>query len=65
MENGLKEIAIDAVSDQNPKVRTEAIFAIVTGYNRQESIDILRPLLQDEDQAVITAANFALSRLIG
>ncbi len=61
--NGLKEIAINAVSDKNSKVRTEAIFAIASGYNRRESIEILRPLLKDEDQTVITAANFALSQL--
>ncbi len=65
MENGLKELAIEAVSDKNPKVRTEAIFAIAATYNRLESIEILRPLMQDDDQAVISAANFAISRLMG
>lgn len=64
-ENGLEDVVIEAISDKNAKVRTEAIFAIASGRNRQESIDILRPLMQDEDQSVITAANFAISRLEG
>jgi hypothetical protein len=64
-ENGLEDVAVEAMSDKNAKVRTEAIFAIASGRNRRESIERLRPLMQDEDQSVLNAANFAISSLEG
>jgi len=64
-ENGLMDIATDAISDENPTVRTEAILAIAAGHNRKESIEVLRAMMQDEDQSVINAADFAISRIEG
>ena len=61
--NGLVDVAIDALQDKSEKVRVEAIHAIATGHTRQEAIEILCPLVEDDDQAVQTAAKFALSQL--
>jgi len=63
VSKGLTEVAIEALQDKSEKVRVEAIHAIATGYSRLEAIDILGPLVQDEDQTVQTAAQFALSGL--
>ncbi len=63
LDNGLAAIAIEAIEDKSEKVRLEAIYAIATGRNRNEAIEILRPLIRDDDQSVKTAASFALSSL--
>jgi len=63
VSKGLTDVAIEALQDRNEMVRVEAIHAIAAGYSRLEAIDILSPLVQDEDQTVQTAAQFALSEL--
>ena len=56
---------MEAINDHSPEVRTEAIFAIAGNSEQDPSAGILQPLVHDEDQAVITAVNFAISRLEG
>ena len=63
VSKGLTDVAIEALQDKSEMVRIEAIHAIAAGYCRLEAIEILGPLIQDEDQTVQTAAQFALSRL--
>ena len=63
VSKGLTDVAIEALKDKNERVRVEAIHAIAVGYSRLEAIEILGPLVQDEDQTVQTAAQFALSGL--
>ncbi len=63
MDNGLTDVTLEALEDKNEKVRVEAIYAIASGNNWQGAIDILRPLSNDAEQSVKTAADFALSRL--
>ncbi len=63
VNNGLEDVVIEAIQDKSEKVRVEAIYAIASGHSRLQAIEILRPLINDEDQTVQTAAQFALSRL--
>ena len=63
MDNGLADITLEAIEDKSEKVRIEAIYAIASGRNRNDAIEVLRPLIRDEDQSVKTAAGFALSGL--
>ena len=63
MDNGLADITLEAIEDKSEKVRIEAIYAIASGRNRNDAIEVLRPLVRDEDQSVKTAAGFALSGL--
>ena len=61
--NELIDVAIEALQDKSEKVRIEAIQAIATGHTREDAIEILRPLVEDIDQNVQTAAKFAINRL--
>jgi len=61
----LMEISVNALSDDDLKVRVEAIQAIASGHDRKEAIEILRPLLLDDEPAVKTAVDFALTQLRG
>ncbi|HUP79888.1 MAG TPA: HEAT repeat domain-containing protein [Pirellula sp.] len=63
MDNGLEDVTIGALEDKSEKVRVEAIYTIALGLHRSDAIEVLSPLLSDDDQAVKTAADFALSRL--
>lgn len=63
MDHGLSEIVFDAIEDKSEKVRVEAIHTITAGLSRREAIELLIPLLQDENTSVKTAASFALSSL--
>ena len=63
MDHGLSEIVFDAIEDESEKVRVEAIHTITAGLSRREAIELLIPLLQDENTSVKTAASFALSSL--
>ena len=63
MEHGLSDIVFEAIEDKSEKVRVEAIHTITAGLSRREAIELLIPLLQDENTSVKTAASFALSSL--
>jgi len=63
MAGGLDDLVAEALHDNSEKVRIEAIHSIASGRNRKEAIKMLLPLVQDEDQGVKTAANFAISQL--
>ncbi|MCY2982302.1 MAG: HEAT repeat domain-containing protein [Planctomycetota bacterium] len=63
MEHGLSDMVLKAIEDESEKVRAAAIHTIVAGLNRDEAIELLKPLLQDENASVKADAIFALSRL--
>jgi hypothetical protein len=59
----LLDIASAALFDKQETVRIEAIYAIASGHNREEAIELLRPFLGDSDKSVQVAANQALAQL--
>jgi len=63
MQHGLSDIVFEAIEDKSENVRVEAIHTITAGLSRREAIELLIPLLQDENVSVKTAASFALSSL--
>lgn len=59
----LQEIAVAALSDEHESVRIQAIHAIAYGNDRESALELLGPLLGDEDLSVKTAASQALEQL--
>lgn len=59
----LQEIAVAALSDEHESVRIQAIHAIAYGNDRESALELLGPLLADEDLSVKTAASQALEQL--
>jgi hypothetical protein len=59
----LQEIAVAALSDEHESVRIQAIHAIAFGNDRESALELLGPLLVDEDLSVKTAASQALEQL--
>ncbi|MEQ1824369.1 MAG: HEAT repeat domain-containing protein [Pirellula sp.] len=63
VDGELIEIVKDLLRDPNEAVRIEAIYTISSGRNRREAIELLQPLLFDEDNGVKVAADLILSQL--
>lgn len=59
----LQEVAVAALSDEHESVRIQAIHAIAYGNDRESALELLGPLLGDEDVSVKAAASQALEQL--
>lgn len=65
VDGDLLDLVKDMLSDPSEAVRIEAIYAIAAERNKREVVELLRPMLMDEDNGVKVAADMAISQLEG
>jgi len=59
----LMELAIIALGDAHELVRVEAVQAVAYGHDRDSAIELLSPLLSDEEASVSEVARRSLRQL--
>ena len=65
IDDNLRAIVVESLKDKSESVRTEAVYSIASSLNRLTAIELLTPLVEDEDNGVKVAVNLVLSQLKG